>query len=676
MRFLYPEFLASLALLAIPIIVHLFNFRRYKRIAFTNVKFLRELKEESSGQSKLKKLLVLASRLLAVFMLVMAFAGPYIPLAQNANPGVANEISVYIDNSYSMEARKSDASLLDEAKSKAKELANAFNPNDRFQLLTNDFEGKHQRLVSKDEYLTLIDEVKISPVSRKISEINARQQSVFSTDAASVKSIFVLSDFQKSMVDQAKNTADSLTQTKWIVIPGAENAGNLVIDSVFFISPLHQLKTIEQLIVRVRNFGSEAVENLPLQLSINGQQKSIGNISVAPNDFAFDTISYQLSTSGIQNGSITITDFPITFDDTYYFTYQTQEKKSIAIISEKEANRYLNSVYQSEPFFEVKNFTNGTIDYKKVAESNLVILDGLKVLSSGLTLELQKFVSSGGSLFIFPAQDADLASYQTTLSAINTDYYSTSSILPNEVNFINLQSSLFKSVFEKIPANLDLPKVKNHFVLNKSSGRNSETLLSMKGAEAFLNQYSYKKGKVYVCAVPLNAENSNLPSHAIFVPMMYRAALLSFQEYALAYTIGIDNLLQSSPISLAKNQNLQLLGKNFELVPELRNTDAMSFLFVADQIKEAGSFDLILDKTKLNSFAFNFNRAESVMEFYKPNELSDLGVAKKFSVINSSAKPLDQVLKTSGAGISLWKWAILFVLLFLAIEIFLLRFLK
>ena len=47
MQFLYPGFLFALAAIAIPIIIHLFNFRKFKKVYFTNVAFLKEIKHET-----------------------------------------------------------------------------------------------------------------------------------------------------------------------------------------------------------------------------------------------------------------------------------------------------------------------------------------------------------------------------------------------------------------------------------------------------------------------------------------------------------------------------------------------------------------------------------------------------------------------------------------------------
>src|SRR5438128_4331517 len=104
MQFTYPEFLFALSALSIPIIIHLFNFRRFKKIAFTNVRFLKEIKQDTRSRSRLKHLLILLSRLLAVTFLVLAFAQPFIPANKNNIVGGTRNVGIYLDNSFSMDA--------------------------------------------------------------------------------------------------------------------------------------------------------------------------------------------------------------------------------------------------------------------------------------------------------------------------------------------------------------------------------------------------------------------------------------------------------------------------------------------------------------------------------------------------------------------------------------------
>jgi len=115
MLFQYPAFLFALAALAIPIIIHLFYFRRFKTVYFTNVRFLKEVKEETSARQKLRNLLVLLMRCLAVAALVFAFAQPFIPKDVEVRQG-QKLVSVFVDNSFSMRAMSEDVPLLEKAK--------------------------------------------------------------------------------------------------------------------------------------------------------------------------------------------------------------------------------------------------------------------------------------------------------------------------------------------------------------------------------------------------------------------------------------------------------------------------------------------------------------------------------------------------------------------------------
>lgn len=202
MQFLYPAFLFGLLALAIPVIIHLFNFRRFKTVYFTNVRFLKNIQEETATKSRLKHILVLISRMLAITFLVLAFAQPFIPSEQSANKATKKAVSIYIDNSFSMEAVNNDEQLLNIAKRKAEEIVNGYTIDDQFQLLTNDMEAKHQRLVSKEEMLQMITQVQRTPEVRSLSEIVKRQRDILNRDKAqSQKNIYAISDFQKMQLD-------------------------------------------------------------------------------------------------------------------------------------------------------------------------------------------------------------------------------------------------------------------------------------------------------------------------------------------------------------------------------------------------------------------------------------------------------------------------------------------
>jgi len=198
MQFVNPLYLFGLLAIAIPVIIHLFNFRRFRRVYFTNVRFLQELKQQTQKQSQLRHLLILAMRILAVASLVMAFAQPYIPFSEQLSKKASrNAVSIFVDNSFSMEATGTNGTLLDESKLKAREIASAYKSTDLFQLLTCDFEGRHQRLVTRDEFLNMLEDVKISPSVHSFSEIVRRQYDILNSETYTPPICSLISDFKK-----------------------------------------------------------------------------------------------------------------------------------------------------------------------------------------------------------------------------------------------------------------------------------------------------------------------------------------------------------------------------------------------------------------------------------------------------------------------------------------------
>src|SRR5258706_8705720 len=251
MSFLYPSFLFVLGAVAIPIIIHLFNFRRYKTVYFSNTKFLREVKEKTDSRSQLKHLLVLLCRILAIMFLVFAFAQPYIKRGAAAETAGRKTVSIFIDNSFSMGQTQSDVPLVEIAKKKVTEIVSAENEDDLFQLLTNDFEGKQQRLIDKQEMLNEIKEVKLSPSTRYVSEIVSRQKEALAKGSG-VKFAYVISDFQKNFSDVSNIQKDTTLRLSFVPLRSRE-AANIYIDTCWFQSPVQVAGQTSLLFVRIMN---------------------------------------------------------------------------------------------------------------------------------------------------------------------------------------------------------------------------------------------------------------------------------------------------------------------------------------------------------------------------------------------------------------------------------------
>jgi hypothetical protein len=672
MYFLYPAFLFALLSLAIPVVIHLFNFRKYKKVYFSNVQFLKEVQEQQASRRNLKERLILASRLLALLFLVLAFARPYLPGAHNANATRQQVISVFVDNSYSMETLNREGSLLDEAKRRAKEIASAYNINDRFQLLTQDFEGKHQRLLSRDEFNDAVDAVRVSPQSRNLQQVISRQENLLENQTGAVKSVFIISDFQKNKND--KPVKDDSNVTVNLVQLKAGNLPNVAVDSAWLLSAVHRPGESEKLVVRLHNYATEKAEKIPLKILINGEQKALGSFSINARQVQNDTLSFSGLKPGWQRGEIQLQDNPVTFDNQFYFSFNVKQQMPVLLIDGGTANPYLKAVFASDAFFAANRVADGNVDYAALNSYPIVIVSDVKTIATGLAQQLRTYVTKGGTLVVFPSADADLANYKSFLLALNSGYPEKLITQDVKVASINKQNAVFKNVFESFPQNPDLPSVKKYYQLSKS-GAKQESLMSLATGETFWEGYSNGRGNVYVCAVPLNEDFGNLPRHALFVPILFRMALLSGHDQPLFYTLGADQNFEVPPVQTTEKQLLKLAKGNQSIIPDVRQQEGSTLLYVSDQLNESGIYSLRKQDSTLATLAFNDNRAESDMSYFSAGDLEKLMPNAK-PLLTAGNGSLKSVVAESNFGIQLWKLCIILALIFLLAEILLIRFYK
>ena len=671
MNFLYPGFLFALLSVAIPVIIHLFNFRKFKKVYFSNVQLLKEVEQQNSSKEKLKNLLILLSRILAIIFLVLAFAQPYIPLNNQKTTAVNNSVSIYIDNSYSMEAINKDGSLLDEAKRRAKELIKGFGINDRFQLLTNDFEGKHQRLLNKEEFLKALDDVKISASNRNLQQILNRQGNVL-TSAAN-KYSFLISDFQKNIASVKKLETKTDIQYSFLKL-NATALPNVGVDSVWTLSPNHQPGANEKLVVQIKNYSEEEAVNIPLKLAINNQQKGLSSVTIPAGKTIKDTLSFSGLKSGWQKGVISIKDFPVTFDDSLSFSFKVDESLPVLSINGPNAGSYIKALFGADKYYKLTENSESNINYNSLSNFGLIVLNGVSNPSSGLAQQLKTYLTSGGSVVIFPDLDSDIKVYNSFLGALSLPQIQNLNKTASKVDQIDLQHPIFKTVFEEIPKNLDLPTVNRYYDFAENNASNKENIMSLPGGKLFFSKYGIGSGQVYLSATGLNANDGNFARHPVFVPLMYRLTLNSGLDDALYYNLGNDRALASKQLTLGKNQTLKLTAKNFEIIPEVRQAGGKTLIYTADQIKLPGFYNLNLADSLIGVYSFNIGRTESDMHYLSKTVLDNLAEKSNLKIYDTDKDAVKLIAGSNKIGQTLWKLCLILSLIFIAAEILLIRF--
>jgi hypothetical protein len=687
MQFVNPLYLFGLLAIAIPVIIHLFNFRRFRKVYFTNVRFLQELKQQTQKQSQLRHLFILAMRILAIAALVMAFAQPYIPFSESKSKIASrNAVSIFVDNSFSMEATGTNGTLLDESKLKAREIVSAYKSTDLFQLLTGDFEGRHQRLVTRDEFLTMLDEVKISPSLHSFSEIVRRQYDLLKSEASARRNSYIISDFQKSSYNSINFLQDSSINT-YLVPLKSTAVGNLYIDSCWFDQPTQQPGKTSLLSARVWNKSENDLEKIPLKLLLNNQQKSVASIDLKAGMSTVVQLPFTVHQAGPQNGLLQVTDYPVTYDDKFYFSFDVLTSINVLAINGGSENRFLNALFAQDSSVRLTNMNEKSLDYSRLTHFDLIILNEVPGISTGLDEEIKRYVTNGGTILILPAANADLATYNNLLSSLKAPSYLNVDTTDTKVVRLSEESYLFRDVFEKqqgkqiVATNTDLPKVNKHFPIVFASTMLTVPLMEMLNGRVFLTLTNSGMGQVLQLTVPLDPAFSNFPQQALFVPVLYNIALISHPSHKLYNFIGDEKGIRIGTNFPANDKvfKIKSLTGDFYMIPQISNLGNMVSIFVGNQVPMAGNFELLNEKNVITSLAFNYNRGESDLSCNSISEIEsilDRSHLSTFSILKTGQKPLNEVIALINSGTQLWRYFIWLSLLLLLAEILLIRFFK
>ncbi len=673
MQFANPVFLFGLLAVLVPIIIHLFNFRRYRTFYFSNVKMLQDVMQKTRRESQLQHLIVLALRILGIAALALAFARPYIPHADSQNKQ-GNLVTLFVDNSFSMDANSKDANLLQDAILAAKNIVNAFSYSDDFVLITQDFSAKQSHLLNKEEVLSLLDEMEISPNSHTLDEVLAFENNACSRSIKQNIFHYYISDFQKCNFDFADLQHDKKGRT--FVIPVlSKPTNNVAVDSCWFQAPVLKRGQQVTLQARIRNYGNSEVVKLPVKLHINDKQTSMAVVDLQPGSSTELQMNYTIDQSGYQRAVLSIDDSPITYDDKLYFAYNVTPSTGIAVIYEKSPNKYLRALYGKDSLFSYTEMNVKQMNYAKLADCQLVVLDAVTSISSGLADELKQFVTRGGSLLCLPNENADLKSWQPFLSALGCDYYTAIVTATVKVGKINYESRYFKGSLESTAGAIEKPTVLKD--LEQTHRQPAEMIMQLENGSPLLSAYRAEQGSVFLSAVPFDDAYGEVHKHALsFIPF-HNIGIMSQMQDQLFLTIGDDNQYTLGQ-TVQRGEDVltvKALKTGEELIPEQRNTGNATILFFRSQVSEPGFYEVSLSGATLGVLAFNYNRKESDLDYYNEDELSKLSKqGETFEMMNADEKNLTGQIAEQLNGTPLWRYFVIAALLCFLAEILLLRF--
>ncbi len=674
MDFLSPDMLWFLFALAIPIIVHLFHFKRYKKLPFTNVRLLEELLQKSSTHRRVKHLLILLSRLLALAALILAFAQPFFKGDKEIRRG-QKAVSIFVDNSHSMQAQDEGVPLFEIARSKARALINTFASTDQFQILSNDLNYRERSWMSKADALSYLEQLEISNGVLTVDRLHRVISDLQSTSEASHRLSYWFSDFQLSQFEE-NLTLD--TSVSWYVdLLDATQHQNISIDSAWFLNPTVALHQDNVLLYRLTNHSDRAEAKTKLHYVKEGRLHALGQLVIPPGASITDTASIAFSSQGgWKNLTIQLEDSPISFDDKYFMSFKLVDKVAILAIRDDDASFSFAEAFRKLPYGTFDEISHRRLNYSELQSYDLIILQELDQLSTGLIDELVKLMRLGKNVYLIPDAKGDRERYNQLLRAIKASPMGVFSQRERQVHRINRASRLYKDVYDYETKMLDLPTSKGNYPLSMNLANPAEALIWYRDGSNFLVRQSVEKGNLFVQSAPIDRSWSNFVQYVdLWLPGIYNMAVSSNADQSMAYTLGEPAVIDIGNTVKHKDEYYELVGSE-RFIPQQRKIPNGTRLIIDDeQIKTAGFYDIYYGEDQIRSIAFNYNRMESDMNFLNVDQLKARWPEARL-IDAEDGVSLAQIIDEQNRGKPLWRYLILAALFFLLVEALLIRYLR
>ena len=443
MQFKYPELLYALFLLLIPILIHLFQLRRFQKVDFTNVAFLKKVTIQTRKSSQLKKWLTLLMRLLALACIIFAFAQPF--KASKTALNTEKETVLYLDNSFSMQAKGAQGALLQRAIQDIYENSNGI---DKISWFTND---KSRKNASLEDFKNELLQTTYSHDQLSVSEVLLKANQLFTKQPQTDKRLIFVSDFQQK--ESFSETNENFNINAVYLKP--LNSNNISIDTAYVTSK-NAGKT--QLAVKVSKTG-EVSQNIPISLYNNSTLIAKTALDWTNGDEAM--VTFDIENGNSFKGKLEINDQNLNFDNSLYFSINIPKKLKVLSINESSAN-YLQRMFD-QPEFEYTQQAFSSLNYNDIPEQNFIVLNELREIPASLETALLSFSKNGGNIFIIPSESIDIASYNRFSASLGLGKISEKRTQEKKITQIVFDHPLYRDVFEKRVVNFQYPKVNSYY---------------------------------------------------------------------------------------------------------------------------------------------------------------------------------------------------------------------
>jgi hypothetical protein len=654
MQFLFPNILYALLLALIPIILHLINLRKHKKMYFSSLWFLKNLKQQTSRSKKIYQWLLLLVRTLFIAALVTAFAGPII----KNNTSVENKTThILLDNTFSLQSSNNKGNLYDQIKNKALEIVDNI---DKSEPLSIHFiaTGKSYYNKSQNEAQHIIQESKLQHGNTTINKIISKIH-----DRNTENRAIILSDFQTNILTNDTVLNDSSLSSSLVIFRG-ENT-NISIDSIWFDKPMHVPNEESEISISLRNHSNKAVTDIPVQVFINDELTSVGSENIEGNATHTFKTKVQLNQTGFVKIRASAQDLPINFDNQYYAgIYLTSQYKIVEIAD--TASNYLKALFSEKEYFDFHSTSPTLVSLSRIQKANTIIINQPRNISSGILSAINKTVEQGCNLIIIPNQNTPVNILNEQISHFNLPEFNELKEEKTTIEQINLTHPIYSEAIEKIEKNIKLPTISKYFTINK---RNRLTPLILNDfEEPLLLQGLAGDGNIYIFA--FNPLNRSFALDPIFVPTIYNSSVITNRSLIPHLQCTNSGTIKINTIRQQDKNPIFIENEEKSFIPFQYTQEQSTVISIQkNQIDKPGYYKIRQQDSTINYLSINHIKGESQLQFYDEDLLKNQIFRNTNNTVFSASDSSEIILQPVK---KLWKWFVLLAILMVILETLLL----
>lgn len=693
MTFLAPFFLLGLFAVAIPVIIHFLNLRKPRKVAFSTLTFFSELQKSTIRRLKLKRLLLLLVRSLAVLLLALALARPFLPPGLG---GVSNSSAtlylVVVDNGIRMDRVDADGPYLDQAKILIRSLAEESRSQDRFVIVPTHGDQPASAILTPDRVPDRLENLSISESGSVLNQ-RLRLLEGLTTSWSGDQTVLYRITTDDGMVADAEyielpeSLGDLLVN---YVILGSESGSNAVVQSIRTAGSVAGPGVAIPIEIVVKNSGRQPAFNVFVSLEVDDRLVGQQQLNLDPG--VSETVYLDLipSHSGFIRGDVILEGDQFRSDNRHFFSLQVPDVLNVLLVGDSGANTaFLGAALQAAEQIQgrirlTRVTSTNYMDVGQLQNFDAIVLNGLDLIPDDLQEELVRSVQSGRGLVVFPSPRADIGTYNRFFARINAGqiigfrgtYASFDAVA--RIDRIRDGHPVLDEIFEKRDDEeilTELPGLFYYLRMNQLAGASTFTILQSELIEPILLDHRFGNGRVLISTIGADPGWSSFPGNPLFAPVFYRSVLFAmsgdqggFNTHKLGQPFDWTGSLSGGRIVISDGKT-----DYFPEVSILRD-GSTRVQYSATEWKP-GIFQIRSENANIQ-IASNFDISES--DFYTLSDKNTLErLESKFESVRifghrgSSITDIQQQLRTAAFGAEIWYWFVLgaFILLILELAI-------